>query len=109
MNGTLSGALAAVIFGGLFTFGWWFNRKVESLGTDADGFVWLLVVIGTLVTLLGIGLLDLLVEWNAGLLGLAAFAASGFFMCYGAIMRYITLRRRMKELAKNDAQETLAE
>jgi hypothetical protein len=103
MNGTLSGALSVLIFLGLFGFGWWFNRKVEQAGTDADGFVWLLVVIGTSVTLAGIGLLDLLLSWNAGLIGLAAFAASGFFMCYGAIMRYITLRRRLKDLAKDDA------
>jgi len=103
MNGMQSGALSAVIFLGLFLFGFWFNGKVEKAGTDADGFVWLLVVIGNTVTLIGIGLLDLLLNWNAGLIGLAAFAASGFFMCYGAIKRYITLRRRLKELIKHDA------
>jgi len=98
MNGMQSGALSAVILVGLLAFGYWFNRKVERLGSDADGFTWLLVVIGTSVTLIGIGLLDLLLDWNAGLIGLTAFAASGFFMCYGAIMRYVILRRRLKDL-----------
>ena len=98
MNGMQSGALSAVILVGLLAFGYWFNGKIEQAGTDADGFVWLLVVIGTSVTLIGIGLLDLLLDWNAGLIGLTAFAASGFFMCYGAIMRYVILRRRLKDL-----------
>jgi hypothetical protein len=104
MNGLQSGALSVVIFLALFAFGWWFNRKVERLGSDADGFVWLLVVIGCSVTLIGIGLLDLFLDWNAGLLGLAGFAASGFFMCHGAVMRYIRLRRRLKDLAKDEAK-----
>ena len=109
MYGTLSGILSAIIFAILFVFGWWFNRQVEKWGQDADGFTWLLVVIGTLVTLAGIGLLDLFLNWNAGLLGLAAFAASGFFMCYGAVIRYVDLRRRLKEIAQHDAAKTLAE
>jgi hypothetical protein len=109
MNGTLSGALTAAIYIILILFGWWFNRQVEKWGTDSDGFTWLLVVIGTLVTLVGIGLLDLLLDWNAGLLGLSAFSASGFFMCYGAVRRYVTLRNRLKEMARHDAAKTLAE
>lgn len=100
MNGTTSGAIAAIIFGGLIGFGWWFDGRVEALGTDADGFTWLLVVIGVAVTLLGIGLLDLVLDWNAGLLGLAAFSASGLHMVHGAVTRYIILRRRLKDLAR---------
>lgn len=100
----------ALIFMGLLAFGWWFNRHVvERLGSDADGFTWLLVVIGCGVTLVGTGLLDLVLDWNAGLIGLVAFAASGLFMSYGAIRRYITLRRRLKDMAHHDAAKTLAE
>lgn len=109
MNGTLSGALSAGIFILLFLFGWWFNRRIEKLGIDADGFTWLLVVIGNTVTLIGIGLLDLLLDWNAGMLGLAAFAASGLHMASGAVIRYITLRKRLNEMARDDAAKTLAE
>lgn len=109
MNGMQSGALSAIILITLFIFGWRFDHYVARLGADADGFVWLLVVAGTTVTLVGIGLLDLLLDWNAGLIGLAAFAASGFFMSYGAVQRYIRMRHRMMDQAKHDAAQTLAE
>jgi hypothetical protein len=109
MNGIQSGLIAALIFSALFYFGYWFNHYVEKTRDDADGFVWLLVVFGNFVTLIGIGLLDLALDWNAGLLGLAAFASSGVFMAYGAIHRYITARRRLKVMAKDDASQTLAE
>lgn len=102
MNGHLSGIYSALILLALLGFGWCFDARVEQAGDDADGFTWLLVVIGCSVTLVGIGLLDLFLNWNAGLIGLMAFAASGFFMCYGAIMRYIKMRRRLKDLIKND-------
>lgn len=108
INGMLSGALSVLIYVGLLVFGWWFNHRVERWGMDADGFTWLLVVIGTFVTLVGIGLLDLFLDWNAGLLGLSAFAASGFFMCSGEVQRYVILRRRLKEMAQHDASKTLA-
>lgn len=108
MNGMLSGLITAVILIALVFFGYWFNLRVEALGPDADGFTWLLVVIGVSVTIVGIALIDLLVNVNAGLLSLVAFACSGFFMVYGAVTRYITLRRRLKELAKHDAPQTLA-
>ena len=108
MNGALLGAFSVLIYGALLIFGWWFNQQVEKWGSDADGFTWLLVVVGTLVTLAGIGLLGLVLDWNAGLLGLSAFAASGFFMCYGAVRRYVNLRNRLKDLARNDAPKTLA-
>lgn len=109
MNGMQSGLNAAIIFIALFIFGWWFNRRIEKIGVDGDGFVWLMVVIGTSVTLVGIGLLDLTLDWNAGLIGFAAFACSGLFMVGGDVQRYISRRRRMKEMAQNDAPKTLAE
>ncbi|GEM_PF-2390898 len=109
MIGIESGIFSAVILVGLFGFGWWFDRQVGRWGADADGFTWLLVVIGTLVTLAGVGLLDLVLDWNAGVLGLAAFSASGFFMCYGAIQRYVNMRERLKDMAQDDAPKTLAE
>lgn len=109
MNRIENGALSALILAGLAAFGWWFNRQVERIGADADGFIWLLVVIGNAVTLAGIGLLDLVLDWNAGLIGLLAFAASGLCMVCGAVQRYVTRRRRLVEMARNDAKKTLAE
>lgn len=71
---------------------------MTELGDDQEGFTWLLVVIGVMVTLGGIALLDLLLPWNAGLIGLLAFSASGFEMARGAVLRYITLRRRLRKM-----------
>ena len=91
-------ALALAVLAALWLFGFLYNRYIAALGTDLDGFTWLSVVIGVLVTLLGIGLLDLALPWNAGLISLLAFAASGFEMCRGAVLRYIQLRQRLRTL-----------
>jgi hypothetical protein len=107
-NGIQSGLIAAVVFIALLGFGWWFDGHVEEIKDDADGFTWLLVVVGSFVTIIGIGLLDLVLDWNAGFISMAAFASSGLFMSIGAIKRYIVNRRRLKELAHNDAAQTLA-
>lgn len=109
MNGLQSGIVSVIIFLALIGFGWRFDRYVAGLGADADGFVWLLVVVGSFVTIVGIGLLDLALDWNAGLISLAAFASSGLWMSYGAIKRYIVARRRLKVMAHDDAEQTLAE
>ena len=90
--------LIGAILAGLWAFGWWYNRWIEKMGEDLDGFLWLAVILGTLATLIGIGLLDLLVDWNAGLTGLLCFAASGFEMSRGAVMRYLERRHRLMEL-----------
>lgn len=108
MNGIQSGLIAVFIHVALIAFGWRFNQYVETLRDDADGFTWLLVVIGSAVTIAGIGLLDLVLDWNAGLISFSAFASSGLFMSYGAVNRYITARRRLKRMAHDDAQKTMA-
>lgn len=105
----IKGALSGVVLAELALFSWWFNRKIDQMHDRLDGFTWLTVAIGTAVTLLGIGLLDLLLDWNAGLIGLAAFAASGTCMIAGAVARYMQRRQRLIEQVRNDAQETLAE
>ena len=98
LNRYLSGAMILLILATLFAFGWWFNRYVTALGDDQEGFTWLLVVIGVTVTLVGLGLLDLFIDWNAAMIGFTAFAASGFEMIRGAVLRYIQQRRRLREL-----------
>jgi hypothetical protein len=100
MNVLLSGAITVAILAGLAAFSWFFNRYIERQGVDLDGFVWLLVVIGNLVTLAGVGLLDLVLQWNAGLIGLLAFAASGLPVSYGAFRRYIDRRRRLRDVVR---------
>ena len=85
--GTIS--VVAVILIVLSVFALWFNSKIEKLGPTAEGFVWFEVVIGVFVTLIGIGLLDLVLpHWNAFLIGLMAFVASGWPMIVGAYSRH---------------------
>lgn len=85
--GTISVVVAILIL--LFVFAVGFNNWIEKLGTSAEGFAWLEVVIGVFVTLIGIGLLDLVLpQWNAFFIGLMAFAATGLPMSLGAYNRH---------------------
>lgn len=97
-NGPLSGWLVLPVLLALYLFGWFFNRYITALGDDQEGFTWLLVVIGVLVTLVGLGLLDMIFPWNAAVTGLLAFAASGCEMCRGSVLRYIERRKRLRDL-----------
>jgi len=87
----------------LFIFGYLYNKKIEELGHLAEGWTWLQVVIGVIVTQIGAGLLDTVLEWNALFLGALAFAASGLPMVYGAVLRYLDERERTrKAIHEND-------
>ena len=91
---------AVLVLGGLYLFGRFYNQKLEQLGDKTEGFTWLEVVIGVFVTLCGLGLLDLLLPFNAFFLGLLAFAASGTPMALGSWKRYTDLRERFQRLQK---------
>jgi len=93
----------------LFVFSFFFNRYIQQLGNKIEGFVWLEVVIGTLVTLGGIGALDEILDWNAFFIGCLAYAASGSPMIWGAVMRFIDEQNRARKAAADDTEETLAE
>lgn len=99
-TGWSSALFAALVLGGLFLFGRFYNQKLEQLGDKTEGFTWLEVVIGVFVTLCGLGLLDLLLPFNAFFLGLLAFAASGTPMALGSWKRYTDLRERFQRLQK---------
>jgi hypothetical protein len=114
MIGIDSGNISGIILtlGLLFGFGIGFNAIIERMGQDAEGFVWLEVTIGVLVTLMGVGVLDALINWNAAFIALLAFAASGSPMIVGDVNRYVKARRRLKELQRyihDDETASLAE
>ena len=91
-----------VCLGALAGFGTYWNAYVarqEAHGAD-EGRTWLYVVIGCAVTQAGAGVIDLVVDWNAGLLGLLCFAASGTPMIIGALQRHEALRRRFLSTIK---------
>src|SRR5690349_15302718 len=76
--GSISGAL--VILLSLLITSYFFNREIEKEGNRLEGWDWLLVVIGVTYTQVGIGLLDILLDWNAFFIGMLAYSVSGFPM-----------------------------
>ena len=81
----------------LLIFGYYYNKKVNELGHRAEGWVWLEDVIGVIVTQLGIGLLDIILDWNAFFIGMMAYTASGLPMIVGAFARYLEDRERARK------------
>lgn len=85
----------SIIF--LFLFGLFFNLvtgRLQKAGF-AEGYTWLLVVVGTAVTLIAAGIL---LGWEIFLVLLALFAASGSPMAAGDIYRYWQARKKEQEL-----------
>jgi len=106
-----NGLASALVLVALALFGVWYNRKIDSWGPDAEGFTWLQVAIGSLVTIIGAGILNLFLSWNAFFLDLLAFTASGIPMIRGDIQRYLKARKHHVNLQKDlahDTTETLA-
>ena len=85
-----------VISATLAAFGYFYNHWVAGLESDGrdEGITALLVVGGVAATLLGIGALDVYVDWNAGIIGLVCFTASGLPMVVGSLSRYAKLREQ---------------
>lgn len=104
--GTVLGVLFVLL--ALFVFGFLFNRWIAKMGNKIEGFVWLEVVIGSMVTLIGMGALDQLLGWNAFFIGCLAYAASGSPMIWGAVVRFIDEQNRARKAAADDTKETLA-
>lgn len=79
---------ALVVLWVLFTTSYFYDRMIADMGNKLEGFDWLLVVIGVFYTLVAIGLLDVLLEWNAFFIGALAFGVSGLPMMNGAHKRH---------------------
>lgn len=62
-----------------------------------DGFTSLAVALGVLITLAGVAILS----WQAALIALACFTASGLPMIVGSIARYIRARARETEAIRH--------
>lgn len=88
----------AVVYGTLFVGGYAYNALVawlERMGYD-EGYTALLVVAGTLFTLIGVAV----IYWQGALLTLGAFAASGFWMVVGSWWRHVRARRRAQDAVR---------
>lgn len=81
--------IGSILFG-LFMFGIAFNYFVDHLNGLKDGYLSLLVVAGVGITLIGVAI----ISWQAAVLVLACFAASGIPMIIGEIARNIQMREK---------------
>jgi len=99
MNGMSLGAVSVVvnILLGLFFWAYFYDRTIARMGVRGEGWAWLQVVFGVFVTLVGIGLLDVLLNWNAFFISLLAFSASGAPMCWGAWKRHQEAEARARK------------
>jgi len=96
-----------VVFGALFAFGYLYNLAVtwlERNGYD-EGYTAMLVVGGSLATLAGVAIID----WQAAVLTLGAFACSGFWMVVGSWWRHVRRRKRSQEALLDDGTTEVAE
>lgn len=84
------------VWAGLLVFGLIYNAVVSRLEREGliEGYRGILVVFGTGVTLLASGPF---IGWNSFWLVLSFFAASGFFMALGDIVRFLKLKREGQE------------
>lgn len=87
--------LIVTVFGALFALGFGYNLLVGWLQRRgyAEGYEWALVAVGTLLALAGVAIID----WQAALLALGAFASAGWWMAVGSWWRYVRRRARGQE------------
>ena len=85
----------------LMAFGFGYDRAVAWWEKQKylEGFVSLAVALGVLITLGGVWVLS----WQAALLALGAFVASGAPMIIGSIRRYVIARREAQDYERQTA------
>lgn len=112
MNGTgmsleaaPDGLLMGVVMVALLLFGVLFNQLVQWLGRRHAGYTSLLVVVGVLITLIGVAVID----WRAAVLSLGGFAASGLPMVVGDIWRAIVAREAALKTQRDQAMQQIDE
>ena len=102
MNGIPFGTLQVIaVLTVLFLFAFFYDRWVAGMGASGEGLAWAQVVGGVFITLVAIGVLDVLLpDWNAFFTGLMAFAVSGFPMAFGAKTRHDEAMGRARKAMK---------
>jgi len=108
MNGSPLGVILVAF--GLFIFGVLYNMAVEWARPRGwlEPYTSLWVAFGVLVTIAGAGIVDLLVDWNASIITLVCFIASGTPMILGDFARYVR-QVQAERNAIRDETKTLAE
>jgi heme A synthase len=85
----------------LVIFWYLFDKMITKMGFKAEGYSWLMVVFGVVVTQIGAGMLDLILNWNALFVGGLAYTASGLPIIRGAILRHLEEKERAHKAAQN--------
>ena len=85
-------SLVLAVYFGLAVFGMIYNQVVTWLEMRGylEGFTWLAVAVGVLVTMVALAVID----WRYTLIALGAFVFSGAPMMLGSIYRYVASRER---------------
>jgi hypothetical protein len=95
--------LVAGVFGGLFIFGFLYDRFVawlEAKGYD-EGYTALLVVFGVAATGCGVAIIN----FDAALLMAGAFSCSGFWMIVGNWWRHVQKRKAAQDEIAREASD----
>jgi len=93
-SGAISVTIALALFGVLYNqFVGWAIRKGY-----AEGYMSLIVAFGVFVTLIGVAMINI----EAAILTLIAFAASGTPMIVGSIVRYVRTREEARKAIIDD-------
>lgn len=102
--GINSGAIPAVIMG-LLLFGIGYNAFVSYAEKEGytEGYMSIVVAGGVLATLGGIAI----VSWQAALLCLAGFAASGVPMIIGSMIRFAVQNKNSKQAIIESVEEVI--
>lgn len=95
-----------LVFAGLVSFGYLYNRLVEALEKDGHdrGYMSLIVSGGTAITLIGVAPL---IGIEATKQTFACFIASGLPMIWGSISRHCRARARVEAQLKREARDAL--
>lgn len=95
-------SLIVAVYSVLLALGCGYNALVAYAGRKGylEGFTSLAVVVGVFATLGGVAV----ISWQAALLALGAFVASGLPMMAGSIGRYIRARKEAQESVRQAAR-----
>jgi hypothetical protein len=96
----------AVVYMSLVLFGFFYNQLVMLASRRGwiQGYTSLFVVAGVLMTLAGVALVD----WEAAVITVGAFTASGTPMILGSVWRHMRYREADIEAMRNEVRNDTA-
>jgi hypothetical protein len=92
-----------IVYFALWATGFMYNSLYDWAEQQgyAEGYVWAFVAGGVLFTLGGMAVID----WKSAMFVLGGFAASGFWMIVGAMMRHARKRKESQEAIRSELDD----